>query len=56
MDDFVLESMDEHILKDFINELVRKVRIFAEEITTKRFNGAYIDHNRLYVKSVVRNL
>ena len=41
----------ENILKDFIDELGRKVSIFLEESTMKRFNDDDICQTRLYVKN-----
>ena len=48
--------MGEQLLIDLINELVHKVRVIAEEIATKRFNGDDIYHTRLYVKIIVGRL
>ena len=50
VDDYSLASLCEHILKYLINEIGRKVRIVAEEITMKMLNGVDIDQIRLYVK------
>ena len=45
--DFAHAYHNEHILKDLLDETVRKVRIVARESTMKRFNGADIDQTRL---------
>ena len=48
--------MGENIIKHLLSKLGRKVRIAAEERTMKRFNGADIDHNKIYVINNCRTL
>ena len=48
--EFSLASLGEQVLKDFINEIGRKVRDFTEEITMKRLNGSDIDQTILYLR------
>ena len=51
VDEFVLYSLGEQILKYLINELGRKVSIVAEGNTMKRFNGDDIYQTRLCAKN-----